>query len=64
MTSKPIYELSRSELAEEALRIKREQKGVTNTRRMQTLINRYRMIVARIGQIDRQEAEIRGSESH
>lgn len=64
MTSKPIFEMSRSELAEEALRIKREQKGVTNMRRMQTLINRYRMIVARIGQIDRQEAEIHGSEGH
>ena len=50
----PIQDMSRHELAEEALRIKREQK-VAAPVEADRLTTRYKMVVARIRQLDREE---------
>lgn len=54
---KSITKMTRQELAEEALRIKREQKKVRTADRLASLTQRYKLVIGLIARLDRQEAE-------
>jgi len=53
----PIHEMTRRELAEEALRIRRDRKNAKSMTEHDRLTRRYTLVLTRIGQLDRMEAE-------
>lgn len=57
MVMKSILKMTRQELAEEALRIKREQKKARTSDALASLKQRYNLAVGLIARMDRMEAE-------